>query len=54
MKMVRHDAEPKEPHGEARLGGCEQVEERLIVAVLVKDGCLAIATIEDMVGMAGK
>ena len=53
MEVVGHEAEAEELDGIAGFGVSEQVEEGSIVAVLVKDSCAAIATVEDVVDMAG-
>ena len=53
MKMIGHQAEAEQLDGKLGLGRGEQLEEGGIVAVLVEDGGAAVATIEDVVGVAG-
>ena len=53
VKMVGHEAEAEDLDRIAGFRVGEQVKERLIVAVFMKDGRAPVAPVEDMVDVAG-
>lgn len=52
MKMIGHQTEAEDAYGKFSLRHLQQVEERRVVGVFVKDDCAAVATVQDVVGMA--
>lgn len=52
--MIGHEAKPKDLDGVSGVSGAEQLEKGGLVGVLVKDDRAAVASIENMVGMASQ
>lgn len=53
MKMIGHQAKAKNLDGISGFCRAAQIKEGGIVGVLVKDGCAAVATVQDVVGVSG-
>jgi hypothetical protein len=53
MKVNGQEIEAEHSDGKLGLGGNQQLKERRVIAVFVKDRCTPVSTVQHMVGMTG-